>query len=106
MRQLLLWAESRQKQIITFMDIQNLGIVNTYMEDIGFSPMRASSEVWAFLNLNDTDHGRNKFDAAMELNRLDVWRHVVVPLAPKTVARRVEMYSAMTARQSASTLAR
>ena len=77
------------------MDIQNFGIANTYMEDIGFSPMRASSELWAFLNLNVTGHGRNKFDAAKELNGLDVPRRIVVPFAPKTVARRVEMYSAI-----------
>ena len=38
MRQLLLWAESFQKQVITFTDIQNLGMANTYMEDIGVSP--------------------------------------------------------------------
>ena len=95
MRQLLLWVESFQKQSITFMDIQNLGMAITYMEDIGFSPTRASSELWAFLNLNVTGHERNKFDAAKELKGLDVWRRIVVPLAPKTVARRVEMYSAI-----------
>ena len=95
MRQLLPWAKSFQKQVITFMDFQNLGIANTYMEDMGSSPMRASSELWAVLNLNVTGHGRNKFDAARELNGLDVWRRIVVPLAPKTFARRVEMYSAL-----------
>ena len=46
LRQLLLWAESFQKRTITFSDIQNLGIEQTYMEDIGFNPMRASSELW------------------------------------------------------------
>ena len=62
------------------MDIQALAAEHTYMEDIGFSPMRASSELWAFLNLNVTGHGRNKLDAAQELNGLDVWRRSVVPL--------------------------
>ena len=37
------------------------------VEDIGFNPMKASSELWAFLNLNVTGNGRNKFDAAQEL---------------------------------------
>ena len=95
MRQLLLWAKSFQKQVITFMDIQNLRIANKYVEDNSFRPMHASSELWAFLNLTVTGHGRNKLDAAKELNGLDVWRRIVAPLAPKTVARRVEMYSAI-----------
>ena len=44
MRQLLLWAESFQKRTISFLDIQNLGIEHTYMEDIGFNPcVRAPS---------------------------------------------------------------
>ena len=64
MRQLSLWAESFQKRSITFLDIQNLANEQSYMEDIGFDPMRASSELWSFLNLNVTGKGRNKFDAA------------------------------------------
>ena len=44
MRQLLLRAESFQKRIITLMDIQNLGIANTYMEDIGFGRLIAASQ--------------------------------------------------------------
>ena len=95
MHQLLLWAESLQKQVITLMDIQNLEMANTYMEDIDFSPMRATSELWAFLNLNVTGHRRNKFDAGKELNGRDVWRRILVPPAPETFARRVEMYSAI-----------
>ena len=59
MRQLLLWAESFQTRTITFLDIQNLGIEHAYMEDIGFNHMRASSELWAFLNLNVTGNGRS-----------------------------------------------
>jgi hypothetical protein len=46
MRQLLLWAESFQKRTMTFMDIQALAQEQSYMEDIGFDPMRASSELW------------------------------------------------------------
>ena len=38
MRQLLLWAESFQKQVITFMDIQNLAIANTYMDKHRLQP--------------------------------------------------------------------
>ena len=45
--------------------------------------------------MNVTGKGRTKFNAAQELHGLDVWRRIVVPLAPKTVARRVEMYSAI-----------
>ena len=95
MRQLLVWAESFQKRTITFLDIQTLAHVQSYMEDIGFDPMRASSELWSFLNLNVTGNGRNKFDAAQELNGFAVWRRIVVPVAPRTVARRVEMYTSI-----------
>ena len=74
-----------------FMDIQNLSVKHQHMEDISFNPMRASSELWAFLNFNVAGNGHDKLDAAHELNGLDVWRCIVVLLAPKTVARRVEM---------------
>ena len=95
MRQLLLWAESFQKRTITFLDMQTLAHEQSYMEDIGFDPMRVSSELWSFLNLNVTGHVRNKVDAAQELNGLNVWRCIVVPLAPKAVARRAEMYTSI-----------
>ena len=45
------------------------------------------------MNLSVAGNGCNKFDAVQELNGLDVLRRIVVPLAPKTVARCVEMYS-------------
>ena len=95
MRQLLLWVESFQKRTITFMDIQALAQEQSYMEDIGFDLMRVCSELWSLLNLNVTGNGRNKSDAAQELNGLDVWRRIVVPMAPRTVARRVEMYTSI-----------
>ena len=50
MRQFLLWAESFQKRTITFLDMQNLALEQSYMEDIGFNPTRASSELWSFVN--------------------------------------------------------
>ena len=53
-----------------------------HMEDIGFDPMRASSELWSFLKLSVTGNGRNKFDAAQELNGLDVWRRIFAYGAP------------------------
>ena len=85
-QQLLLWAESFQNRTITFMDIQALAQEQSYMEDIGFDPMRASSELGSFLNLNVAGIGRNRFYAAQELNGLGVWRRIVVPMAPRTVA--------------------
>ena len=93
MKNLLLWAESFQRDTITFMDIQDLATRNAHMGDIGFSPERASGELWSFLNLNVTGNARTKFDAARELNGLDVWRRIVVPMAPKTIARRVAMHT-------------
>ena len=66
MRQLLLWAESLQKRSLTCLDIQNLANEQSYIEDIGFDPMRANFELWSFLNLNVTGNGRHKFDAGIE----------------------------------------
>ena len=42
---MLLWAGAFQNQVIMFMDIQNLSVGHKYMEDIGFNPMKASSEL-------------------------------------------------------------
>ena len=60
------------------MDIQNPSVEHKYMECIGFNPMKSMSELWAVLNLNVTGSGRNQFDAAQELNGLDVWRRIDV----------------------------
>ena len=45
MRQLLIWAEGFQKRTITFLDMQNHALEQSYMEDIGFNPTRVSSEL-------------------------------------------------------------
>ena len=83
MMQLLLWAEGFQKHVIVFMDIQNMPVERAHMQDIVLKPMKASSEVLAFLSLNTTGNGRNKFDAAQGLNGLDVWRRIVVHCCPE-----------------------
>ena len=65
------------------------------MHDSGFSAARASAALWSFLNLNVGLQGdaRTKFDQAKELHGLDVWRRIVVPIEPKTTARRVAMHT-------------
>ena len=91
MKNMLNWAESFQKQVISFQNVADLRS-GGQMTDTGFDPVRASAELWAFLNLNLTGSAKNKFDKAEELNGLDVWRRVVVPIAPPTVVKRIEMH--------------
>ena len=65
------------------------------MNDIGFDPVKASGDLWSFLNLNVglTGNGRSKFKQAENLNGLDVWRRIVPPMKPKTVSRKVELHT-------------
>ena len=66
---MLLWAEAFQKHAMTLTDIQNLSVEHKYMENICFNPLKASSELWVFLNFNVTGNGRNKFEAEPDSNR-------------------------------------
>ena len=43
------------------------------------------------LNLQETK-ARNLFDKSKELQGFDVWRRLIVPTAPRTVSRRVDMH--------------
>ena len=63
------------------------------MQDTGFDTIQASQELWAFLNLNLVGSARAKFDKAPRLNSFDVCRRVVCPMAPKSVARRVDLHT-------------
>jgi hypothetical protein len=63
------------------------------MQDAGFDMIQASQGLWAFLNLNLVGSARAKFDKAPRLNGFDVWRRVVYPMAPKSVAHRVDLHA-------------
>ena len=55
------------------------------MTDSGVDPIQASHKLWAFLNLNlpaSCTKVRNLFDKAKELQGFDVWRRIMVPMAP------------------------
>ena len=65
------------------------------MTDVCFDPVQADHELWAFLNMNippSCSKARNFFDKAKELQGFDVWRRIMVPMAPRTVSRRVDMH--------------
>ena len=76
------------------------------MADTGFSAARASNLLWTFLNFNVGLEGeaRTRFEQAEELNGLDVWRRIVVPIEPKTLARRVAMHKGIHAPAQAKKL--
>ena len=84
MRDLLDWAVRFEK-----MPIEEHYLLGTQhlMQDSGFDTLQASRELWAFLNLNSVGTARAKFDKAPPLNGFDVWRKVVSPMAPKSVAK-------------------
>lgn len=94
MKDLLSWAEAFQRETITQASIEGYGL-GEHMQDTSFSVTQASSQLWTFLNLNVglVGEARTKFEQAKELNGLDVWRRIVAPLEPKTVARRVAMHT-------------
>ena len=94
MKALLDWAEAWQKQEIPEAEIRNLH-GHSAMSDVGFDPVQANHELWAFLNLNlpaSATKVRNLFKKAKELQGFDVWRRIVVPMAPKTISRRIDMH--------------
>ena len=95
MRDLLIWAENVSRKTIETADVRRLASEQTYMNDIGFDPVRASGDLWSFLNLNVglTGNGRSKFKQAEKLKGLDVWRRIVAPMKPKTVSRKVELHT-------------
>jgi hypothetical protein len=66
MKELLLWAENFNKKKIEDSDVRQLVAQQTYMNDIGFDPVRASGDLWTSLNLNVglTGNGRSKFKQA------------------------------------------
>ena len=80
---LLDWAEK-----FSTMPIEEHHITGTQsymMQGIGLNVIQASQELWAFLN------ARPKVDKAPRLNGVVVWCRVVCPMAPKLVARRVDL---------------
>ena len=53
------------------------------MQDSGLDPIQKNHELWAFLNLSlpaSCTKVRNLFDKAKELQGLDVWRRIMVPM--------------------------
>ena len=84
MRNLLIWAENFQRRTITTQDVEQLVRDQPHMSDTRFDPVKASGDLWSYLNLNIGLAGkaRAKFKSAQDLNGLDVWRRIVVPLAP------------------------
>ena len=73
---LLDWAEKFEKMCI---EEQHLLGNQGFMQDIGFNAIQA----------------RPKFDNAPRLNGFVVWRSVVCPMAPKRVARRADLHTAL-----------
>ena len=101
MRDLLDWAVRFNK-----MRIEEHHLLGTQhlMQDSGFDTLQASRELWAFLNLNLVGTAHAKFDKAPPLNGFDVWRRVVSPMAPKSVARRVDLHTELHNPKAARTL--
>ena len=91
MRDLPDWAERCENMPIA--DHHHLTGTQSFMQDNGFDTVQASRELWPFLDLILVGTARPKFDKAPPLNGLDVWRRVVCPLAPKSVARRVDLHT-------------
>ncbi len=89
---LLDWAERFEKTSIEEHHLKSVGN-SDLMQDAGLDTIQASQELWAFLNLNLVGSARAKFDKAPRLNGFDVWRRVVCPMAPKSVARRVDLHT-------------
>ena len=89
---LLDWAERFEKTPIEEHHLKAVAS-SDLMQDSGFDTIQASQELWAFLNLNLVGSARAKFDKAPRLNGFDVWRRVVCPMAPKSVARRVDLHT-------------
>ena len=58
------------------------------MNDVGFDPLQANLELWAFLNLPvSCTKIRNLFDKAKELQGFDVWWRIMVLTGPSRHAR-------------------
>ena len=90
MRDLPDWAVRFDKMPID--EHHRLG-TQSFMQGSGLDTLQASRELWALLNFNLVGTARAKFDKAPPLNGFDVWRRVVSPMAPKSVARRVDLHT-------------
>ena len=91
MESLLLWAESFQHNAILpqhVEDCRNFGCMDR-------DPVRLSSDLWTFLNLNlgTSLTVRTTFSNVPRLQGFEAWRRIVVPLVPKTAARRHDMHT-------------
>ena len=56
-------------------------------------PLRLDRDLWSWLDINLQGTARNTFRNVPRLQGFEAWRRVVVPLKPKTVARRHAMHT-------------
>ena len=101
LKALLEWAENAQWTEITDAMVQYLhanGIPDEHgtphMFDV--DPHKASRDIWSHVNLvlSNDDAGDMEivFNNVPMLNGFEAWRRIVVPMKPRTLARRHEMY--------------
>ena len=93
LKDMLSWAEAHQHIEISEWAVANLANCDN-MRDI--EHVKLSREVWGFLNLSIS--GDRAAEAKMVFNNtpmlqgLEAWRRIVVPLKPRTLARKHELY--------------
>ena len=88
MEALLKWSESWGSTTITPEVVRQC---SGMMHDT--DPVRLDRDLWSWVNLNQQGTARNTFRNAPRLQEFEAWRRVVVPLKPKTVARRHAMHT-------------
>ena len=87
------WAESCQRTVIT------AAMVTALDNSSGMSNVDAtttSARLWGYLNLSLKDTTKmTGFNHGEILNGFDAWRRLVVPLKPRTDAKRIDMHSSV-----------
>ena len=90
MEQLLDWAEAFQKHTIL---PQHVAELERGSHMLNLEARRLDRELWSFLNLNLTGEAKKTFDSVPLLHGFEAWRQIVVPIEPRTLHRKMGMYT-------------